>query len=81
MISLHFFGLMMFEKSSLFASFSRLSVWLTLRSSPDRPTSPNIMDFFGRGFLKNDEAIAIRTARSAAGSDSRIPPTIFMKMS
>ncbi len=52
-----------------------------MRSSPESPTSPKIVVVGGIGFLRKDEAIAVSTARSVAGSVSFIPPTTFMKTS
>ena len=43
---------------SLAASFSRASVWLTGRTSPDRPISPNTTASFGTASPVKDESSA-----------------------
>ena len=43
--------------------------------SPDSPISPTSAMSGSTRWLRNDDAIAVATARSAAGSVIRIPPT------
>ena len=80
-ISLYLSGLTSLSNPSALADLWRLSAWLTLRNSPESPTSPNIAMLLGIGIFRREEAIAVRTARSAAGSLSLMPPTTLTKMS
>ena len=51
------------------------------RTSPARPISPNAATFAGIGLSVSDETTARHTARSAAGSPMRTPPTALTKTS
>ena len=59
------------------ASRSLASRWLTGRTSPPRPISPNTTMSAGTGSSDRDDTTAAATARSAAGSPMRKPPATF----
>src|SRR5262249_32152068 len=67
-------GMIAAPKPSLAASFSRLSIWLTGRTSPDNPISPKITVSAGTGQSLSEDSKAAATARSAAGSCTLRPP-------
>src|SRR5262249_51171137 len=63
------------------ASRSRASARPTARTSPVRPTSPQTTTSAASACPRADDATAATTARSAAGSSTRIPPATFRKTS
>ena len=80
-ISLQVFGVTELLRPILLASFSLLSMLLIFLISPERPTSPKIAVSKLIGFLMKDEAMAISTAKSAAGSLNLMPPMTLIKTS
>ncbi len=75
------FGIRQRLKPSLAASFKRLESCPTALSSPERPISPTMARSAATGVFLKLEAIAVATARSAAGSLIFRPPTTLTKMS
>jgi len=71
------FGTMHFVKPNLAASLMRDSTRGTERSSPESPISPNAISFSSIGLSFKAETIDNATLKSAAGSSSLIPPTMF----
>ena len=69
------------EKPSLAASFRRSWPRGAGRTSPASPTSPKAMKPLGSGLPRSELWIASSTARSAAGSLMRTPPTALTKTS
>ena len=63
------------------ASRTRRAACPELRTSPPRPTSPKTTVRGGRGRLRNDEATAAATPRSAAGSATSRPPATLTNTS
>lgn len=63
-------------KPSRCASDSLRCTPVTLLTSPASPTSPIATRFLGSGVSLAALARASATARSAAGSESRTPPTV-----
>ena len=59
------------------ASLRRTLLWLTGRTSPERPISPNTTTSAGTGTPVIDDTNAAATAKSAAGSLIRNPPATF----
>jgi 4-hydroxyacetophenone monooxygenase len=70
-------GTMAQSNPSLVASLRRASIWLTARTSPARPTSPNTTVAGATAVSNAEEIRAAATARSAAGSLIRRPPATF----
>ena len=62
------------SKPSFAASLSRKPAWLTDRTSPASPISPNITVSAESGWSSAADIRAAATARSAAGSPMRRPP-------
>jgi hypothetical protein len=71
------FGTSALRKPSFAASRSRASRWLTGRTSPPSPISPNTTMSPGTCSSASDDTTAAATARSAAGSLIRRPPATF----
>ena len=69
------------EKPSFSASRSRSWPRGDGRTSPARPSSPNTASPCGSGRFFSDDSTASTTARSAAGSVMRTPPTAFRNTS
>ena len=63
------------------ASQRRAVVCPTIRSSPDRPTSPINTASALTGISRTDDAIAAAIAKSAAGSPIERPPTTLTNTS
>src|SRR5882762_9421613 len=74
-------GMIACVKPSFAASFNRSCPRGAGRTSPARPISPNTASFSGSGLSSCEETIASSTARSAAGSLMRTPPTAFTNTS
>ena len=63
------------------ASRMRRAAWPVPRTSPASPTSPKTTVRAGRGRLRNEEATAAATPRSAAGSATSRPPATLTNTS
>src|SRR5262249_7836249 len=74
-------GMMHRRKPICAASRTRSAAWVMPRTSPARPTSPNIAVVDGIARFRTLDAIAARTPRSDAGSSTVIPPATFTKTS
>ena len=70
-------GMMTLSNPSFLASCRRTFAWLTERTSPLRPTSPNTIVFSSITISLKLDMSAATIPRSTAGSRRRMPPAIL----